>query len=74
MKQQIIANGIIKDLSGVSGHEFQEIKSENAALKKRTDNQGLRSCRPWYLRQNLQENQSNTPDILWLRNMILLLT
>ena len=34
MKQQSIADGVIKDLFGVSGREFQEIKSEIAALQK----------------------------------------
>lgn len=34
MKQQSIADGVIKDLFGVSGRDFQEIKSEIAALQK----------------------------------------
>lgn len=34
MKQQSIADGVIKDLFGVSGREFQEIKSEIASLQK----------------------------------------
>lgn len=34
MKQQSIADGVVKDLFGVSGKEFQEIKSEIAALQK----------------------------------------
>lgn len=34
MKQQSIADGVIKDLFGVSGREFQEIKSEIAGLQK----------------------------------------
>lgn len=34
MKQQSIADGVIKDLFGVSGKEFQEIKSEIASLQK----------------------------------------
>ena len=34
MKQQSIADGVIKDLFGVAGREFQEIKSEIAALQK----------------------------------------
>lgn len=34
MKQQSIADGVIKDLFGVSGRDFQEIKSEIASLQK----------------------------------------
>ena len=34
MKQQTIADGIIKDLFGVSGKDFQEIKSAIAGLQK----------------------------------------
>lgn len=34
MKQQSITDGIIKDLFGVSGREFQEIKQEIAGLQK----------------------------------------
>lgn len=34
MKQQSIADGVIKDLFGVSGREFQEIKSEITSLQK----------------------------------------
>ena len=34
MKQPSIADGVIKDLFGVSGRDFQEIKSEIAALQK----------------------------------------
>ena len=34
MKQQSIAEGVIKDLFGVSGREFQEIKSEITSLQK----------------------------------------
>lgn len=34
MKQQSISDSIIKDLFGVSGREFQEIKSEIAGLQK----------------------------------------
>ena len=34
MKQQTISDGIIKDLFGVSGKEFQEIKSAIADLQK----------------------------------------
>lgn len=34
MKQQIIADGVVKDLFGVSGKEFQDIKSAIADLQK----------------------------------------
>ena len=34
MKQQSFSDGIIKDLFGVSGREFQEIKTEIAGLQK----------------------------------------
>ena len=37
MKQQSINDSVIKDLFGVSGAEFQEIKSAISALKRRTN-------------------------------------
>ena len=34
MKQQTIADGVIKDLFGVSGNEFKEIKEVISGLQK----------------------------------------
>lgn len=34
MKQQSVADGVIKDLFSVSGRDFQKIKSEIASLQK----------------------------------------